>query len=209
MSGLPEVPNLYLQIDRILAAIHGKSEIYLIAVVGIPGSGKSTLCDALAKRLLGSVVLPMDGYHWPRCQLTPEELKRRGAPHTFDSAKLRADLAALRHNHCGSFPAFDHSVKDPEPNAIHVGSDCSRVIVEGNYLLLKEWNLEELFDFTIFLDCDLEHAMDRVRQRLFSCGITPSPEEAAAQVQYNDLINAHLILDDGAKDRAQLLLLQA
>lgn len=131
----------------------------------------------------------------------------RSAPHTFDSAKLRADLEALRRNHCGSFPAFDHSVKDPEPNAIQVGRDASPVFVEGNYLLLTEWNLEELFDFTIFLACDLDKAMDRVRDRLFSCGITSSPEEAALQVQFNDLINARLILADGIKDRAQLTLL--
>ncbi len=207
MPELPDLPILVEQVAGILAAISERSEIYLIAVVGIPGSGKSTLCDALTKRLPESVVLPMDGYHLPRCELSDEEIKRRGAPHTFDLAKLRLDLEALRRNRCGSFPAFDHSIKDPEPNAIHVGHNCTRVIVEGNYLLLKEWKLEALFDFTILLDCDLDKAMDRVRDRLFNCGITSSPEEAAHQVQSNDLINARLILADGVKDRAHLTLL--
>ncbi len=197
-------PNLASQIDRILASLRERPNAYLVAVVGIPGSGKSTICEALSKRLPGSVVLPMDGYHLPRSVLTPEAMKRRGAPHTFDSAKLREDLKSLRQNHTGSFPAFHHVVKDPEPNAIHIARDCPLVIVEGNYLLLQAWDLADLFDFSIFLDCDIDKAMDRVRRRLFTCGITSTLAEATAHVQSNDLLNARLILEDGAKERVDL-----
>jgi len=208
MSDYSSTLNLTPQIDRLLAALDERPNAYLVAVVGIPGSGKSTLCHALEKRLPSSVVLPMDGYHLPRSQLSPEEMKRRGSPPTFDTSKIRVALENLRRIRSGSFPAFDHATKDPEPNAIRVGTDCSLVIVEGNYLLLRDWNLEDCFDLTVFLDCDLNKAMDRVRKRLFECGITASPEEAARQVQSNDLINARLILDDGAKERAHLILRQ-
>ncbi len=204
MDNSPSPPKLASQVDRILVSLQERPNVYLVAVVGIPGSGKSTICEALAKRLRGSVVLPMDGYHLPRSELTPESIKRRGAPHTFDSTKLREELKNLRQNHTGWFPNFDHASKDPQPNAIHVGSNCPLVIVEGNYLLLQAWNLEGLFDLKVFLDCDIHKAMDRVRHRLVTCGITSTLAEATQQVQSNDLLNARLIIDDGAEGRADL-----
>jgi pantothenate kinase len=184
--------------------LRSRKNAFLIAVVGIPGSGKSTLCEALSKRLPGSVVVPMDGYHLPRSELSPEQMKRRGAPHTFASATLREDLKRLQKNRIGTFPSFDHAVKDPRPNAIQVGHDCSLVIVEGNYLLLQAWELVDLFDFKIFLDCDIRDAMNRVRQRLVACGITSTYAEATVQVQSNDFLNARRIIEDGCESRADL-----
>ena len=98
------------------------------------------------------------------------------------------------------------AIKDPEPDAIHVDVGCSIVIIEGNYLLLKEWNLKHLFDVTIFLDCDLNEAMSRVQQRHLRSGIAATIEEATKRVKENDLLNAQLILDNGAMERAQLVL---
>jgi pantothenate kinase len=92
----------------------------LVAIVGIPGSGKSTVAAALAACVSGAVVVPMDGYHLPRAALDADGLARRGAPDTFDPDALRADLRALREAGGGAFPAFDHAVKDPEPAAIVV-----------------------------------------------------------------------------------------
>jgi pantothenate kinase len=201
-------PNLDRQIACVLEAIQARHDVYLIAVVGIPGSGKSTFCNSLVKRLPGSIVLPMDGYHLCRSQLSAGEMKRRGAPHTFDSDKLRKDLINLRQTRTGSFPAFDHAKKDPEPDAIQVGPADRPIIVEGNYLLLSTWGLQDLFDLQIFIECDIHRAMDRVRDRLVQCKITETAEEAAQQVRSNDLANAYLILTDGAKARADLVLQQ-
>lgn len=42
----------------------------MIGVVGIPGSGKTTLAnEILGKKLLNSCALPMDGYHLYRKDL--------------------------------------------------------------------------------------------------------------------------------------------
>jgi pantothenate kinase len=201
-------PNLDRQIACVLEAIKARHDIYLVAVVGIPGSGKSTFCTTLAKRLPCAIVLPMDGYHLPRIQLSAEAMKRRGAPHTFDSVKLRKDLMKLRRNRAGSFPAFDHAEKDPEPDAIQVGLANTPIIVEGNYLLLNAWGLENLFDFKIFIDCEIHRAMERVRERLVDCKIASTNDEAVQQVRTNDFVNANLILTDGAKARVDLVLQQ-
>ena len=42
MSELPEFPNLAEQVDCIFAALSTRPNVYLIAIVGIPGSGKSS-----------------------------------------------------------------------------------------------------------------------------------------------------------------------
>src|SRR4051812_31152312 len=91
---------------QLIAALVARPQTYLIAIAGIPGAGKSTLCAELLVRLPRAAVLPMDGYHIPRNRLDAEGLSRRGAPHTFDDAALRHDLSALRHSRRGSFPAF-------------------------------------------------------------------------------------------------------
>jgi pantothenate kinase len=201
-------PDLSTQVDQIMAALKAKPGAYLVSITGIPGSGKSTLCAAIAKGVAGAAVLPMDGYHIPRSRLSPADMKRRGAPHTFDAGLFRDDLKALRKNRKGSFPAFDHAVKDPEPDAIRVESEASMVFVEGNYLLLSDWGLADIFDFIIFVDCDVDVAMERIVQRLYECGICATLEEAAAQVKTNDLLNAQLILDDGTAARADVCVYQ-
>lgn len=208
MSASLSTSHFEPQIDRILSELKARNDIYLIAVVGIPGSGKSTLSQELQRRLPSSVVLPMDGYHLPQRLLSDEAMKRRGAPYTFDSAKLREDLVSLRNNHTGRFPTFVHAKKDPELDAIHVVSNNSPIIVEGIYLLLKAWDLEALFDFTIFIDCDIDRAMDRVRHRLYHDEIVPTFEEATERVRTNDFVNANLILADGTKERVDLVLWQ-
>ena len=40
--------------------------------------------------------------------------------------------------------------------AVAIPAGVPLVIVEGLYLLLGAWHLSPLFDFTVFLDCDLE-----------------------------------------------------
>src|SRR3954465_9602779 len=121
---------------RILEAARGR---WMVAIAGGPGAGKSTVAEGLASRVPGAVVVPMDGYHLPRAELTADGLARRGAPDTFDPEGLRADLLHLREAGGGLFPSFDHAVQDPQPGAVVVPPGCPLVIVEGLYLLLRAW----------------------------------------------------------------------
>jgi pantothenate kinase len=194
------------RVDAILAALQKRPAAYLVAIAGIPGSGKSTLCEALLRRRPDAVVIPMDGCHIPRSQLDAEGIRRRGAPFTFDVASFRADLLRLKQTRAGLFPAFDHAEKDPRPNAIEVTPSVPLIIVEGNYLLMQEWRLEPLFDLRVFLDCDLDTAMERVALRHLACGISQTEEEARYRASTNDRLNALEILADGCRDRADLIL---
>ncbi len=179
---------------------------WLVALVGIPGAGKSTVAEAVASQVAGSVVIPMDGYHLPRAVLSADGLTRRGAPDTFDPDALRADLLRLRAEGQGVFPAFDHAAKDPQSGAVTVAPGAPLVIVEGLYLLLRSWRLADLFDATIFLDCDPEVALGRVAARHLACGLAETPAEARHRADTSDRRNAEAVLDDGCRERADLVI---
>lgn len=190
--------------DALLAELKQRPDIYLVGIAGIPGSGKSTLANALAARVPGAVVIPMDGYHIPRARLDAEGLRRRGAPHTFDAEIFRADMAALRHNRSGMFPAFDHAEKDPRAGA-HVTPEAPLVIVEGLYVLMSDWRAEPLFDLRVFLDCDPDEAVARLAARHVETGVTATAEEAQHRALTSDLLNAEAILADGCRERADVI----
>ena len=195
-----------IRAEAILELLRQRSDAYLIGIAGIPGSGKTTLCDVLRQRLSEAVIVPMDGYHLPRCQLDAEGMRRRGAQHTFDAASFRADLLKLKETRSGVFPTFDHAEKDPHPGAIQVTLAAPLVIVEGIYVLMRDWNLESLFDLRVFLDCDLDTATDRLTLRHVACGISNTPEEARHRALTNDRLNSIEILTDGCRERADLVL---
>jgi len=191
---------------RLLAAVRGRPDAYLVGIAGIPGSGKSTLCAAARELMPDVVVVPMDGYHLPRRLLDEEGLRRRGAPHTFDAAAFRADIELLRRTRAGVFPAFDHAEADPRPVAIHVTSAAPLVLVEGLYVLMRDWRLEPLFDLRVFLDCDPDVATERVAARHLAAGLAATPGLARARALANDRVNALAILADGCRQRADLVL---
>jgi len=97
-------------------------------------------------------------------------------------------------------------VKDPRPGAIVVPPGSPLVIVEGLYLLLRAWRIADLFDFAAFLDCDLDTALHRVSARHLACGLAATPAEAKRRADTNDRRNAQTILDDGCRDRADLII---
>lgn len=93
----------------------------------------------------------MDGYHLYRKDLDEEGMKRRGATFTFDSKKFKLDLEKLKSSGEGSFPSFDHALKDPIEDAIQIKKEDKIIIVEGLYLFSSAWGLLSLFDVRIFL----------------------------------------------------------
>ncbi|KAJ5668688.1 hypothetical protein N7462_009758 [Penicillium macrosclerotiorum] len=200
------------------AACHSKPR-YLVAIAGIPGSGKTTTAHEVIHLLnqdpaVHAALLSMDGFHLSRATLDrlpdPTEAHlRRGAPWTFDVGRfvafmheLRAwaDSTPLTTPSSGSWaaadvlraPAFDHKAKDPVEDGMVVTPDASIVIVEGNYLLLDEpeWrDLAPLVDYRVFVDTDLEEARERTARRHVQAGIEKTLEEGYRRVDSNDYLN--------------------
>lgn len=176
----------------------------MIAVVGAPGAGKSTisapLTAGLAKAGARAAVIPMDGYHLDDRILGPRgDLPRKGAPHTYDVGGFRAMLDRVARGDTVYIPVFDRSREIAIAGAQEIGADIDTVVVEGNYLLLQDgdWaGIKDRWDISLFLDVPEEVLERRLMARWRDLGM--SEDQARAKVAGNDLINMRTVLDRSA-----------
>ncbi|KAF7904921.1 uncharacterized protein EAF01_005443 [Botrytis porri] len=194
---------------------------YLIAISGIPGSGKTTLAATITKRLNAlqdahsnktslppiAGFIPMDGYHLTRAQLSamPDPAHahaRRGAEFTFDGPAFLSLIQRLREPLTTSTitihaPSFDHALKDPKANDIPIEPTTRILVFEGNYLSLNKepWrSAAKLMDQLWFVDVDFEVAKKRLIPRHVKAGIAENEEDAEKRVVENDLVNGEEIV---------------
>eukprot|EP00747_Dinoflagellata_sp_TGD_P170350 gnl/TRDRNA2_/TRDRNA2_201679_c0_seq1.p1 gnl/TRDRNA2_/TRDRNA2_201679_c0~~gnl/TRDRNA2_/TRDRNA2_201679_c0_seq1.p1 ORF type:complete len:376 (+),score=64.54 gnl/TRDRNA2_/TRDRNA2_201679_c0_seq1:118-1128(+) len=196
----------------------------LVALAGLPGSGKTTAAAVLERLLTADgavqssgsrglpLVVPMDGFHLPLAALrarpdAADAVYRRGAPDTFDPSALRVCLGDILGTGSDSkdvvyIPGFDHAIGDPTADAhcfkraVH-----SIVIVEGLYLLYDggDWaGTADIFDLRVFLDEDIEVSMARVKERN---KVIPgyTPEQIAIRVEEVDRRNALTVRETASR----------
>jgi len=200
---------------------HMSSRPLMAALVGMPGSGKSTSAEVLAGILshrhgIRTVVMPHDGYHYHLEHLLQQPdaadlIYRRGAPETFDAACLLRDLRRIRNGNDQedeevAVPGFDHSRGDPDPNAhVFLRGYHDVVLVEGLYLLHDSDGWQDValeFDLSVYLDVDVDQCMGRVMRRN-RCLPGYTPEEIDVRVDAVDRVNATIVAR--SKARADLV----
>lgn len=176
----------------------------LVAVAGPPGSGKSTIADALRLELISCTsltaeVLPMDGFHFDDTLLEQFGRKnRKGAPDTFDVEGLYATLQRVKQAYKKTdiaVPVFDRSLELSRASARLISRDTRIVIVEGNYLLLSTapWSdLHGLHDMSVMITCDPKTLRDRLLARWHAHGF--SETQSKEKVEQNDLVNANTVM---------------
>jgi pantothenate kinase len=162
----------------------------IVAIVGAPGAGKSTIADALVELLVpAAVVLPMDGFHLRKARLRQlGRLERMGAPDTFDVDGFLAVLARLKPAFGTSgdhvlAPGFDREIEEPVADAIDISPQVPIVIVEGNYLLLDEagWGrAAAAFDASFFVEVSHDLRVERLVARHQRFGKTEGDARAWA-----------------------------
>lgn len=162
----------------------------LVALAGAPGSGKSSLAEALVARLPDAVLVPMDGFHLDDRVLEARGLlARKGAVETFDAEGFAALVERLAVP--GSevvFPVFDRSREIAVAGAGIVAPHHRIVVIEGNYLLLDDapWNRLR-YDFRVWLDVPEAELERRLTARWQGHG--KDATQVAAHLE-NDLANA-------------------
>lgn len=187
---------------EILARLSNKDGRLIVAISGPPGAGKSTVSEYLRDAINNdgagpAVVVPMDGFHLDNAILDERGLRsRKGSPPTFDCAGFAALLERLKNaSEDIVIPAFDRSLDLARAGASIVRAEHQVLLVEGNYLLLKQepWTrLAPFFDMSIFLDVPFAELERRLIQRWLDYGHT---EDAARdRALSNDIPNAKLVV---------------
>ncbi len=199
-------PGLAPLARDILARAQGARR-YIVAVAGAPGSGKSTFAGDLIAALEAeapgaSALMPMDGFHLDNAVLDQRGLRaRKGAPETFDVDGLAVALDRVRAaTGPVALPVFDRELDLARAGARIVGPDQPVIVLEGNYVLLRDppWSdLAPLLDRTLFLPVAEDELARRLTARWLHYGLSPGAAEARALD--NDIPNARLV---AARSRA-------
>jgi pantothenate kinase len=175
---------------------------FMVAIVGPPGAGKSTIAEALHKILESSIVVPMDGFHFDDAVLNKRGHRpRKGAPFTFDVLGFEVLLKRIkaRENDI-AIPVFDRNMELSRAAADIVTDEAKIVLVEGNYLLLDQspWNrLKPLFDFTIFMDVPEAELERRLMGRILAHGHDAA--YAKHWIASNDMLNVREVQAKSSK----------
>ncbi|KAG2070262.1 P-loop containing nucleoside triphosphate hydrolase protein [Suillus decipiens] len=193
-------------------------ERLLVAIAGVPASGKSTLAELVSAKVNAllaadsathptpAILVGLDGWHLTRAQLDamldPKLAHdRRGAHWTFDGPSYVEFVKLLRQPATTviTAPSFDHALKDPTPHAVSIYPSHRLVVIEGLYSMLKYdiWEQgAQLMDERWWIQVDLDKAKRRLVNRHVLTGVAKDMEEAVWRAEQNDEPNGKFIAEN-------------
>jgi pantothenate kinase len=193
-------PEVVERIATRILALPPASVRLRVGIAGPPGAGKSTLAEALVARLNGesdfAALVPMDGFHLDNAVLDARGLRhRKGAPETFDAVGFIHTVRRLAAEPEVAVPVFDRTRDLSVAAARVIGPETRVVIIEGNYLLMKEspwYSLHGLWDLGVYLDVPEDDLEDRLIRRWLTHGLDYA--DARQRARMNDLPNARRVM---------------
>lgn len=208
------INNIFIPLLKKLDELQNeKGRRILVMLAAPPGAGKSTLLSFLKylsennEDISDITTIGMDGFHHYQDYLLSHTairdgvevnmVKIKGAPITFDLELLKERVKRVSLGEECGWPAYERLLHNPVENAVTVTGDI--ILLEGNYLLLKDdgWNeLKEFADLTIKIDADIDMLRDRLVERKMLSGA--DEETAKTFVETSDLYNARLCINNSA-----------
>lgn len=135
----------------------------IIGICGGSGSGKTTLLKRLAAFYgeLHPTVFSMDNYYLPIDQqlLDPNGQVNFDLPTALDKDRLVKDLRDLKEGK--SIEVKEYHFNAPPNKSVLITLDPSPIIIVEGLFLFHYKEVEELLDFSIFMDVDPDVQLDR------------------------------------------------
>ena len=212
-------PKNTVVLDALAAEITARATAsrIIVAIAGAPGSGKSTTAELLQANLEQThgqkvQIVPMDGFHYDDAILVQlGRLHRKGAPDTFDVRGLEMTLNRLASAYLTedvAVPVFDRKSELSRASARLIDRNTRTILVEGNYLLLKDDSWAQLcrhFDLTVMIACHEPTLRERLLKRWIDLDFSIS--DATRKVENNDLPNARQVMKNS--NQAEFTLVKA
>ena len=197
-----------------------KQKRIMVLLAAPPGCGKTTVSlflEYLSHHIEGITPIQavgMDGFHRYQDYLDTHFIERegqtiamkdvKGCPETFDVEKFIGKIKETKTENT-YWPLYNRELHNPEENKVYVDGDI--VLVEGNYLLLKEepWSIiHTLFDDSIFIGADPRELEKRLVSRKMRGG-TPYHQAKEFYIK-SDGVNVLRVLNNSLKGNTQLMM---
>ena len=171
----------------------------LVALVGVPGAGKSTVAAALAGRTPGPVGVPMDGYDLPRAALRPTSSPAAARP-IVQPQRAAFGPRAVEGIVVRRIPRVRRCGRGTRPGGMVVRAGAPLVIVEGLYLLLRG-GVRRAFRLLGVPGLRPGGRGGRLAARHLAAGLAATPTRPAAG-RRRTLPQRQVVIDDGRRERA-------
>lgn len=144
--------------------------VYMVAIDGVDGVGKTTFADELASRLEAPIIRSsVDFFHNPReVRYARGKHSPAGFYHdSFDLATLRSVLLDPLKEGAGPrryrTAAFNHRTDRPVDSPVETAGPRSTLVFDGIFLHRPE--LRNYWEFSVFLDADRSETLRRCNER--------------------------------------------
>ena len=142
------------------------SFVYIIAIAGGSGSGKSTFASRLLNQFPESISLvSCDNYYKAQDHLPLEErrLLNYDAPESLEFDLMARHLQALKQGEAVDCPVYDYALHTRSGKVERI--EPRPVIIVDGILILSDPALRELFDLMIYVETDADERILRRARR--------------------------------------------
>lgn len=144
-----------------------KPKIFILAIAGGSGSGKTTLAKKMLQRFgpTKAAIIGQDSYYFDQSDRFDQDGGEINFDHpsSLDFQLLAQHLSELKRGNSIEIPVYDF-VTHKRSGHIEKLSPHSVIIIDGT-LILSQPNLQELIDYSVFLDVPEEVRLSRRLKR--------------------------------------------